>query len=62
MAQGSRGRPISWTAVAVMVVGFAIGGVGLVLGPAWWLVVVGAIVFGAGGVAGLVTGIMDDWH
>jgi fatty acid desaturase len=62
MAQGNRGRPISWTVVAVVVVGFAIGGFGLVLGPSWWLVVVGAVVCGAGGVVGLATGIMDDWH
>ncbi|KUP97715.1 hypothetical protein AC529_05665 [Thermobifida cellulosilytica TB100] len=40
------GRPSSWIAVALMIVGFLVGGVGLTLGPPVWAVVVaGAVLF-----------------
>jgi hypothetical protein len=62
MAEGSRGRTISWVAVAVVVGGFALGGFGLVLGPIWELFIVGAVITVLGGVFGMATGIMNDWH
>ena len=63
MAQASsRGRPVSWIAVLLMLVFFLIGGVGLVLGPAWPVFVVGAVGFTAAGIFGLATGIMSDVH
>lgn len=57
----TRGRPTSWVAVAVIILGFIIGGLGLVFGSwlAFWL---GAVVAVLGGVFGAVTGIMEDVH
>ncbi len=43
------GRPSSWIAVALMLVGFTVGGVGLTLGPPVWAVVIaGAALFVVG--------------
>lgn len=55
------GRPTSWVAVTVIIVGFTIGGLGLVLGPTWWLFWAGVGVTVVGGIFGLATGIMDDY-
>lgn len=55
-----RGRPASWFAVTVITIGFITGGVGLTLGPAWWLFGVGAAITVFGGVLALAVGIMSD--
>jgi hypothetical protein len=34
----------------------------MVLGPAIWVMAVGAVVIAAGGALGLASGIMSDWH
>lgn len=61
MAEGSHvGRPSSWMTVSVMVVGFAIGGVGLVAGPSWPLFWAGGAVAAVGGVLALAVGIFSD--
>ena len=62
MAEGQRGRRSSWIAVATIILGFMVGGVGMVLGPAIWVMAVGAVVIAAGGALGLANGIMNDWH
>ena len=63
MAQGHpRGKPASWVAVAVILLGFLIGALGLVFGPAWWLFWTGAGVVVAGAAFGAATGIMSDVH
>lgn len=62
MAQGSRGGRGSWIAVALIILGFAIGGLGLTLGPQWVMVIVGVVVTAVGGAIGLAAGIMEDWH
>ena len=62
MAEGQRGRRGSWIAVVTIILGFAVGGVGMILGPAIWVMAVGAVVIAAGGALGLATGIMNDWH
>ena len=36
------GRPISWIAISVIIVGFIVGGIALVPHPTWWLFWVGA--------------------
>ncbi|MEY9211210.1 hypothetical protein NI17_011475 [Thermobifida halotolerans] len=55
------GRPISWVAVSLMLVGFAVGGVGLTLGPPVWIVVViGAVISVIGGVIAYSTDIFKD--
>jgi len=55
------GRFTSWLAVAIMVVGFIVGGIGLILGPTWVLFWIGLIVIAAGGIYGLASGIMEDY-
>jgi hypothetical protein len=56
----ARGRPASWVAVLVIVAGFVIGGLGLVLGPTWWLFWAGAGIAALGGIIALVTDIFAD--
>ncbi|MGH3504349.1 MAG: HGxxPAAW family protein, partial [Nocardioidaceae bacterium] len=55
----TRGRPGSWVAVVVILVGFVLGGVGLIIGQ-WWMfwVAVGIVV--VGGIFGLVADIFTD--
>ena len=62
MAEGQRGRRSSWVAVITIILGFTLGGVGMVIGPAIWVMAVGAVVIAAGGALGLASGIMNDWH
>jgi hypothetical protein len=54
------GRPSSWVAVIVMWIGFAAGGVAMVIGPAWWLFWTGVGIVAVGGVIGLAVRIFDD--
>lgn len=61
MAEHMTGRPTSWAAVAVIVVGFIVGGLGLILGPSWPLFWVGSGAIVVGGVFGLASGIMNDY-
>ena len=62
MAQASsRGRPISWVWVLVMLVFFTLGGVGLTLGE-WVLFWVGLGAFVLAGIASVITGILSDVH
>ena len=56
------GRPVSWVAVTTIIIGFLLGGVGLVTGPTWWLVWAGGAVVVVGGILGLATGIVNDWY
>jgi hypothetical protein len=62
MVEGStRGRPASWVAVAAIIIGFIIGGLGLVA-SSWLIFWIGAAVAVVGGIFGLATGIMSDVH
>jgi hypothetical protein len=54
------GRKRSWTVVVVIVVGFAIGGFALTLGPTWWLFWTGLAVVVVGGLAALFSNILAD--
>jgi hypothetical protein len=59
------GRTVSWVAVAIMVVGFVVGGLALILGhggPTWWLFWVGAGVAVLGLLTTLVTNMFEDWY
>ena len=60
--QGHHGRPVSWASVVTIVVGFIIGGAGLVFGPTWWLFWVGTGLAALGGIVALGTGIFNDWY
>jgi hypothetical protein len=56
------GRPVSWVAVTLVMVGFLAGGLGLVLHTTWWLFWVGAGLAVVGFLVALATNIMDDWY
>ena len=56
------GRSVSWVEVSIMLVGFTVGGVGLIAGPTWWLVWAGGAVVAVGGILALATGIFNDWY
>ena len=56
------GRPVSWVAVSMIMVGFLIGGLALVFGPTWWLFWVSLGLAGLGTLLALATGIFDDWY
>jgi hypothetical protein len=56
------GRPVSWVAVSLILVGFVAGGLALVFGPTWWLFWVSLGIAAVGGLLGLATGIFDDWY
>ncbi|MEU8802004.1 HGxxPAAW family protein [Spirillospora sp. NPDC048819] len=61
MSTGSHaGRPKSWVAVAIIFVGFVVGGVGLVMGPDWIVFGVGAALAVIGGIFALAVDIMTD--
>jgi intracellular septation protein A len=60
--QGHHGRPVSWIAVVIIVVGFVVGGAGLIFGPAWWLFWAGTGLAAVGGILALGTGIFNDWY
>ncbi len=62
-----RGQRSSWVAVGIIALGFAIGGLGLILGPTWWLFWAGVVVAGVGGVLALSFDIfsqveLDETH
>jgi hypothetical protein len=62
MAQAStRGRPISWVWVLLMIVLFIVGGVGLASGS-WIVFWIGFAGFVLAGLASLFTGILSDVH
>jgi hypothetical protein len=56
------GRAVSWVAVSIMMAAFLVGGLGLILGPIWWLFWVGVGMCAVGGLLALATNIFDDWY
>jgi len=56
------GRPASWVAVSIVIVGFIVGGIALPVGPTWWLFWTGVAIVVIGGIVGAATRIMDDWY
>ena len=60
--QAHHGRPISWICVVIILAGFLAGGLGLVIGPTWWLFWAGIGLAGFGGIVALATGIFNDWY
>jgi hypothetical protein len=49
-------------AVSIIMAGFLVGGLGLVLGPTWWLFWVGVAATVVGGLLALGTHIFEDWY
>lgn len=56
------GRPTSWMAVSIIIVGFVIGGIAMVAGPAWWLFWAGAGTVVIGGTYAAGVRMFDDWY
>ncbi len=56
------GRPASWVAVSIIIIGFSVGGIALPIGPTWWLFWVGAAIVVIGGIMGAAVHILDDWY
>lgn len=56
------GRVVSWVAVSIIMVGFAVGGLGLVFGPSWVAFWVGVAMSVVGGLVALATNIFEDWY
>jgi hypothetical protein len=56
------GRPVSWVSAVIIIVGFLVGGVGLITGPLWWLFWAGAGVAVVGCILALSIGIFNDWY
>ncbi|MBB6170142.1 hypothetical protein HNR23_000202 [Nocardiopsis mwathae] len=55
-----RGRLGSWVAVALLTVGFALGGLSIVMGVDWWLMGAGLALMLVGFVLCIVTDILTD--
>src|SRR5258708_3237858 len=60
MSSNHAGRPSSWVAVSVIFIGFAVGGIALVLGPNWIIFGAGAGIAALGGVIAPLVDIMSD--
>jgi hypothetical protein len=56
------GRPGSWVASSVVIVGFIIGGIALPIGPTWWLFWTGVGIVVIGALVGAAVHIFDDWY
>jgi nitrate/nitrite transporter NarK len=56
------GRPASWVAVAIIVVGFTVGGIALPVGPTWWLFWTGVGIVVIGGIYAAAIRIFNDWY
>jgi hypothetical protein len=55
------GRPVSWVAVALIMVGFLVGGLSLVF-DTWTIFWVGTGLAVIGGLLALMTDIFEDWY
>jgi hypothetical protein len=60
--EAHHGRPASWVAVSIIIVGFIVGGVAMVPHPKWWMFWVGAGIVVIGGIMALSSHILDDWY
>jgi hypothetical protein len=60
--QAHHGRPASWVAVSIIIIGFCVGGIALPIGPTWWLFWVGVAIVVIGGIMAMAAHILDDWY
>jgi hypothetical protein len=56
------GRSVSWVAVSIIMVAFALGGAALALGPIWWLFWLGLGLAAVGVLMAMAINIFDDWY
>ena len=60
--EAHHGRPGSWVATSVVIVGFVVGGIALPIGPTWWLFWTGVGIVVLGAIIGAAVHIFDDWY
>ena len=60
--EAHHGRPASWVAVSIIIVGFIVGGVAMVPSPRWWLFWTGAGIVVIGCIMAAAAHILDDWY
>ena len=60
--EAHHGRPASWVAVSIIIVGFVVGGVAMVPSPKWWLFWTGAGIVVVGCIMAAAAHILDDWY
>jgi hypothetical protein len=60
--EAHHGRPASWVASSIVIVGFIVGGIALPIGPVWWLFWTGAGIVVLGAIVGAAVHIFDDWY
>ena len=57
------GKPMSWVAVTVVIVGFVVGGIAMVPHPTWWLFWIGAGIAAVGCIMTLFAKTFsEDWY
>jgi hypothetical protein len=56
------GRRSSWVAVAIIIIGFIVGGAAMIPHPTWWLIWVGVGIVAVGAIIATFTRIFDDWY
>jgi hypothetical protein len=56
------GRPMSWVAVAITVIGFVIGGIAFSSPPTWWLVYTGGGIALLGFIVAGFARTTEDWY
>ena len=56
------GRRVSWIAVAIIVVGFVVGGLAFASPPTWWLVYTGGGIALLGFIVAGVARTSEDWY
>ncbi|HYY17719.1 MAG TPA: hypothetical protein VE864_02675 [Streptosporangiaceae bacterium] len=56
------GRPVSWIAVAITIIGFLIGGLAFASPPTWWLVYTGGGIALLGFIVAGVARVNEDWY
>ena len=60
--ESHHGRPASWVAVTIVVVGFIVGGIALPVGPTWWLFWTGTAIVVIGAIFAASIRVFDDWY
>jgi hypothetical protein len=56
------GRPVSWVAVSIIMIGFVTGGLAMVLGPNWPVFWIGSGIVVVGSLLAVSTDMFDDWY
>ena len=60
--EAHHGRPASWVATSIIIIGFIVGGAAMVPHPTWWLFWTGAGIVVVGALHAAAVHIFDDWY